>query len=111
MSWESIEFLFRPATMLELLLRMDLAGMQQKIYEWVGDDGPDACPHRFRSEPFSAMLRQLHQFLTIHVLIPIEMVSAFAQTHTHPTPEYQPPTPHNPPIGTTRPSHPSHWSR
>jgi hypothetical protein len=59
MSWESIEFLFRPATMLELLLRMDLAGMQQKIYEWVGDDGPTACPRRFRSEPFSAMLRAI----------------------------------------------------
>jgi hypothetical protein len=58
-SWESIEFLFRPATMMELLLRMDLEGMRAKIYEWAGDDSPDALPHRFRPEPFRLMLRAI----------------------------------------------------
>ena len=59
MSWESIKFLFRPGTMLELFLRLDFNNTQKKIYEWAGDDSPDAIPHRFRSEPFSMMLRAI----------------------------------------------------
>lgn len=59
LSWDSIEFLFRPATMLELFLRFDFDGMQQKIYDWAGDNSPDALPHRFRPAPFSLMLRAI----------------------------------------------------
>lgn len=59
MSWESIEFLFRPSNMLELLLRLDFKGMEQKIFEWAGDNSPTAMPHRFRGEPLSHMLRTI----------------------------------------------------
>jgi len=48
LSWESIEFLFRPATMLELLLRIDFDGMKEKIIEWCQGDSPSAMPRRFR---------------------------------------------------------------
>ena len=48
MSWKSIEFLFRPANMLELLLRIDFDGMSKKITDWAVDMSPDAMPHRFR---------------------------------------------------------------
>ncbi len=51
LSWESIEFLFRPQTQLELFLRLDFEGMKQKINEWWADDSPDAMPFRFRAEP------------------------------------------------------------
>ena len=55
MSWESIEYLFRPTTMLELLLRIDFDGMKGKIYAWMSDDSPRAMPHRFR-DPYVAPL-------------------------------------------------------
>lgn len=50
LSRESIEFLFRPSTVLELLLRCDFDGMKRKIDEWFFDVSPDAMPHRFRSQ-------------------------------------------------------------
>ncbi len=56
LSWESIEFLFRPRTMLELLLRIDFDGMVQKIHDWCGDDSPSAMPHRFRSPYVAEMM-------------------------------------------------------
>lgn len=37
LSWDSIEFLFRPATLFELLLRTDFDNMVQKTNEWVAD--------------------------------------------------------------------------
>jgi len=48
MSWDSIEFLFRPVDGVELLLRLDFEGTKRKIYDWMADDSPDAMPHRFR---------------------------------------------------------------
>ena len=59
LDWKSIEFLFQPVTMLELLLRLDLDGMQQKIHDWANDDSPNAMPHRFRPEPLKQMLRAI----------------------------------------------------
>jgi hypothetical protein len=58
-SWENIELLFQPMTMLELLLRLDFEGMRTKIQQWACDEGPDVCPTRFRAEPFQAMKRAL----------------------------------------------------
>jgi len=55
-SWESIEFLFRPANQFELLLRLDLKGASRKVDEWAADDSPGAMPHRFRG-PHLAELR------------------------------------------------------
>lgn len=57
MSWDSIEFLFRPSTYLELLLRIDFEGMKQKCLEWIGDNSPDAMPHRFRG-PYIEMINR-----------------------------------------------------
>jgi len=51
LEWKSIEWLFQPGNMLELLLRLDFEGMKTKIYEWAADDAPDAMPFRFRG-PF-----------------------------------------------------------
>ncbi len=55
LSWESIEYLFRPTSQLELLLRLDFDGMRRKIYDWCADDSPDAMPHRFRP-PYTSQL-------------------------------------------------------
>lgn len=55
-SWASIEYLFRPVTVLELLLRLDFEGMQQKIFDWCADDSPRAMPYRFRSPYISQLL-------------------------------------------------------
>ena len=49
---ESIEFLFRPSTMFELLLRADFDGMKAKFFEWASDESPNAMPHRFRGEGY-----------------------------------------------------------
>lgn len=54
-SWASIEFLFRPATMFELLVRIDLDGMTRKVNEWFMDMSPDAIPHRFRAPYLAEM--------------------------------------------------------
>ena len=54
-SWESIEYLFRPSTMLELLLRLDFDGMVQKINDWAADMSPGAMPWRHRS-PYTAQM-------------------------------------------------------
>lgn len=56
-SWEGIEFLFRPRTLFELLLRIDLEGMEKKVTDWFFDMSPDAIPHRFRREPLGNMQR------------------------------------------------------
>jgi len=56
MSWDSIEFLFRPASGIELLLRLDFEGAKQKIYDWIADDSPGAMPHRFRPPYVSRLL-------------------------------------------------------
>lgn len=56
MSWDSIEFLFRPVTGVDLLLRLDFDGMKQKISDWITDDSPGAMPFRFR-DPHIAELR------------------------------------------------------
>lgn len=56
MSWESIEFLFHPVSGVELLLRLDFKGAKQKIYDWCGDNSPDAMPHRFRPPYVSQLL-------------------------------------------------------
>jgi hypothetical protein len=55
MSWESLEYLFRPSTMLELLLRIDYDGMKDKIIDWCVDNSPSAMPHRFRG-PYISQL-------------------------------------------------------
>ena len=47
-SWETIEYLFRPSTVLELLLRISFEEMKKKFSEWVCDNPPGAMPHRFR---------------------------------------------------------------
>lgn len=53
--WDSIEYLFRPANGVELLLRIDLEGMRKKINDWIADDSPDAMPRRFRP-PYTSQL-------------------------------------------------------
>jgi len=55
MSWDSIEFLFRPSNGVELLLRLDFDGMSRKIYDWITDDSPDAIPHQLRT-PYASLL-------------------------------------------------------
>jgi len=49
-SWESIEFLFKPMNQGELLLRLDFEGMKGRVYSAFVDDAPDAMPFRFRSD-------------------------------------------------------------
>ena len=56
LSWDSIEFLFRPANGAELLLRLDFEGMKKKILDWCSDDSPDAMPYRFRPPYVSELL-------------------------------------------------------
>ena len=56
-SRESIEFLFRPSTMFEMFLRIDLDKMRAKITEWFWDDSPSAMPHRFRP-PYLAQMKR-----------------------------------------------------
>lgn len=80
-SWDSIEFLFRPSTMFELLLRVDFEGTKSLVERWVCDDGPSAMPHRFRSVPLNIMrkhieieefyrkLRELHESSTTTQLV------------------------------------------
>lgn len=58
-SWESIEFLFRPLNGMELLLRIDFKGAKQKIHEWIADDSPDAMPYRFRPPYTCRLLRTI----------------------------------------------------
>jgi len=47
-SLESIEFLFRPATLFEVLLRNDFDGTVRKFWDAVTDSSPNAMPHRIR---------------------------------------------------------------
>lgn len=49
---ESIDFLFRPSTLFELLLRSDFDGTVKVFYEAMADDSPAAMPHRFRDGPY-----------------------------------------------------------
>ncbi len=56
-SWESIEYLFRPSNVLELLLRSDFEGTKKKINDWFLDESPDAMPWRFRSAEGASLLR------------------------------------------------------
>lgn len=59
-SWESVEFLFRPNNMFELLLRFsDLEGMRKKVGEWHCDNSPSAMPHRFRLPYLAQMNRAI----------------------------------------------------
>lgn len=58
-SLESIEFLFRPTTLFELLLRSDFNGTLRKFSEAVMDDSPGAVPRRSRSELFEAGWRAI----------------------------------------------------
>lgn len=60
-SWDSIKWLFRPANMLELLLRLDFDGMKQKICDWCGDDSPEAMPYRFRGPYISKLTRAIER--------------------------------------------------
>ena len=55
-SWKSIEFLFQPYNVLELLLRIDFEGMSKKINDWMWDNSPDAMPHRFRAPYITQLL-------------------------------------------------------
>ena len=61
LSWDSIAFLFRPANQLELLLRFNFKGTKQKIFDWCGDDSPDAMPYRFRSPYIAELLNTVKQ--------------------------------------------------
>lgn len=60
-NWESIEFLFKPSNMFELLLRIDFHGMVKKAKQWAADDSPDALPWRFRREPGAQMQLAIDQ--------------------------------------------------
>lgn len=60
-SWESIEFLFRPSTMFELLLRTDFEGTKSIVTKWATDDNPSATPYRLRATP----LRIMHQCIEV----------------------------------------------
>ena len=56
LSWDSIEYLFRPINGVELLLRIDFEGMKGKINDWITDNSPGAMPHRFRPPYISQLL-------------------------------------------------------
>ncbi len=58
LEWESIEYLFRPRTQLELLLRWNFEGMRDKIYEWCIGDFPGAMPHKLRPELKAVIARE-----------------------------------------------------
>ncbi len=49
-TWESIEFLFKPRTVGELLLRLDYESGKKLIINALTDDSPSAMPFRFRNE-------------------------------------------------------------
>jgi hypothetical protein len=51
-----IEETFKPHTFIELLVRLDLEGMQEKAGDWITNNAPDAMPHRFRSPYYHTML-------------------------------------------------------
>lgn len=59
LSWESIEFLFRPTNQFELLLRLDFDGMRHRVNLWWTDESPDAMPFRFRGEAGAPMERAI----------------------------------------------------
>jgi len=54
-TWDSIEFLFRPSNGVEMLLRLDFDGMRRKIDEWCGDNSPQAMLRRFRGPHIAAL--------------------------------------------------------
>lgn len=59
LSWESIEWLFQPVTMLDLLLRLDCQGMKEKIIAWCADDPQNAKPfRRFHTAELLAAVRR-----------------------------------------------------
>ena len=58
-SWESIEFLFKPSNTLELLLRIDFDGMSKKITDFLIDESPDAIPFRFRRKQSPELIRAI----------------------------------------------------
>ncbi len=57
MSWDSIEFLFKPTNAGELLLRLDFEGFKEKVYEAFGTNAPDAMPHRYQLKMLLAQIR------------------------------------------------------
>ncbi len=71
-SWESIEYLFKPTTFGELLCRLCLEDVKQKAHEWIHTTHPSAMPHRFRGpyirelnlviqrEEFYRAMKELH---------------------------------------------------
>jgi len=58
-SWKSIEFLFKPTNMGELLLRFDFKGMRSKVYDAFMNDAPNAMPFRFRGQYWPAWERAI----------------------------------------------------
>ena len=59
LSWESIEWLFQPTNMLELLLRIDFDGMKKKIDEFYDDESPNALPREIRSQHLPEIFRAI----------------------------------------------------
>lgn len=59
MSWEDIDFLFRPSNQLELWLRLDFEGTKEKIGQFISDDSPGAMPHRFRHQYIPVLNRTI----------------------------------------------------
>ena len=60
-SWDSIEFLFKPANQGELLLRLDFEGFKSRVYEAFADESPDAMPFRFRGKYWPAWKRAIEK--------------------------------------------------
>ena len=59
LSWKSIEFLFQPVTMFELLLRIDFDGTEKLAHDWLCDDSPEAMPKRYREGPWKTISRAI----------------------------------------------------
>lgn len=59
LTWESIEFLFRPSNVYELLLRLDFDGTVKLTKNEMVDDSPTAMPWRFRGEYYAPINRAI----------------------------------------------------
>jgi len=59
LTWESIEYLFRPSNVYELLLRIDFEGTVKMTEDAMVDDSPAAMPWCFRREYYAPTNRAI----------------------------------------------------
>jgi len=59
LSWKSIEFLFRPSNLFELMLRSDMEGAVAYANREMHSDAPDAMPYRHRQLAYAPVVRAI----------------------------------------------------